>query len=192
MSPGSSPSTSQAATTAKTTSVSATKDATLEPSFWAARIPVTYAATVEISTSTATGTSQLNCDPAMVTSVNANSKGMTFVSPSRRMVRAPITIPPPAITSGGSESSIFADIRKKTMRHTAAASPYSTPMGSSRTSPAGSSTSSSPRIATTDPAAVSRWGALRDRIHSQPTISTGARYSRSSATPTESRSTALK
>ncbi len=89
----------------------------------------------------------------------------------------------------GSPSS---DMMKYAQRHSAAPSPHSTPTGCSRNPLNRSRTNTMPAIATPAPTRIGAVGGVLVRHQCQPMSSTGARYSSSSATPTERYCIALK
>ena len=106
---------------------------------------------------------------------------------------APMTMARPTVAIGGSWScrSCSAESvppRAARMKYaaapTAAARAQSTPVTLGRVALVGSSTSTSPIIATAPPRTVSRPGGRRVVSQTQPTISSGAVYSSSNATPT--------
>ena len=188
--PGSWSSSSQAQSTAKSTSVSPRNDASRAPRCRTAPIPATYEKTAATSDSPSTGTTQLVVCRPKCTEPYVACSGSAPTTPKASRATAPTVMPAAAIANGGSGSSVRADSRKNDASPTAAPSPHSTPIRSTRWLPVRSRIRTRPTSAPAEPARVSGCGRSPWRIHCQSTTSTMPRYSSSSATPTESRCTA--
>src|SRR6516162_2422203 len=106
-------SSSQAKSTANRISAIATNEPSLAPSRRAAPMPAMYASAAATSARPRTATSQLTRASKRVTSAADMASGAAPVSPRKPSAKAPTTIPPLVMTTGGSGSASDAADRKK-------------------------------------------------------------------------------